>query len=80
MRWPYCDVPQNGCWFILIKGVKYTSHKWPSFLNAPGLERSISRLGNCHYNAIAESFFQLLKREWIKKKIYGARKKHLTIF
>ena len=27
--------------------------------------------GNCHDNAVAESFFQLLKRERIKKKIYG---------
>lgn len=29
--------------------------------------------GNCHDNAVAESFFQLLKRERIKKKIYGTR-------
>ncbi|EDR4275272.1 hypothetical protein C6425_004918, partial [Salmonella enterica subsp. enterica serovar Sandiego] len=28
---------------------------------------------NCHDNAVAESFFQLLKRERIKKKIYGTR-------
>ncbi len=32
-----------------------------------------SRRGNCHDNAVAESFFQLLKRERIKKKIYGTR-------
>jgi hypothetical protein len=34
---------------------------------------SMSRRGNCHDNAVAESFFQLLKRERIKKKIYGTR-------
>lgn len=34
----------------------------------------MSRRGNCHDNAAAESFFQLLKRERIKKNIYGARK------
>ncbi|VTN11154.1 Uncharacterised protein [Raoultella terrigena] len=28
----------------------------------------MSRRGNCHDNAVAESFFQLLKRERIKKK------------
>nr|AQX35349.1 hypothetical protein PIMI5_00032 [Enterobacter cloacae] len=28
---------------------------------------------NCHDNPVAESFFQLLKRERIKKKIYGTR-------
>ncbi len=33
----------------------------------------MSRRGNCHDNAVAESFFQLLKRERIKKKIYGMR-------
>ena len=37
------------------------------------LESSISRRGNCHDNAVAESFFQLLKRERIKKKIYVSR-------
>ncbi|ALL18002.1 transposase [Enterobacter asburiae] len=33
----------------------------------------MSRRGNRHNNAVAESFFQLLKRERIKKKIYGTR-------
>jgi putative transposase len=33
----------------------------------------MSRRGNCHDNAVAESFFQLLKRERIKKNIYGTR-------
>ena len=28
---------------------------------------------NCHDNAVAESLFQLLKHERIKKKIYGKR-------
>jgi putative transposase len=29
--------------------------------------------GNCHDNAVAESFFQLLKRERIKRKTYATR-------
>jgi len=33
----------------------------------------MSRRGNCHDNAVAESFFQLLKRERIKKRIYKNR-------
>lgn len=33
----------------------------------------MSRRGNCRDNAVAESFFQLLKRERIKKRIYGTR-------
>ncbi len=33
----------------------------------------MSRRGNCHNNAVAKSFFQLLKRERRKKRIYGTR-------
>lgn len=33
----------------------------------------MSRRGNCHDNAVAESFFQLLKRERIKRKTYNHR-------
>lgn len=30
----------------------------------------MSRRGNCHGNAVAESFFQLLKRERIRRRTY----------
>ena len=33
----------------------------------------MSRRGNCHDNAVVESFFQLLKRERIKRRIYSNR-------
>ncbi len=33
----------------------------------------MSRRGNCHDNAVAESFFSLLKTERIKRKIYKTR-------
>jgi putative transposase len=33
----------------------------------------MSRRGNCHDKAVADSFFQLLKRERIKRKIYATR-------
>ncbi len=33
----------------------------------------MSRCGNCHDNAVAESFFQLLKRERVKRHIYANR-------
>tara|TARA_R110002110_G_C13337818_1_gene707415 strand:+ start:340 stop:1212 length:873 start_codon:yes stop_codon:yes gene_type:complete len=55
------------------QGSQYTSHDWQSFLKDNGLEGSMSRRGNCHDNAVAESFFQLLKRERIKRKIYSSR-------
>jgi len=34
---------------------------------------SMSRRGNCYDNAVAESFFSNLKKERIKKRIYGTR-------
>lgn len=37
------------------------------------LMASMSRRGNCHDNAVAESFFQLLKRERIRRQIYPTR-------
>ncbi|PXV56798.1 UNVERIFIED_ORG: integrase-like protein [Aeromonas veronii] len=40
---------------------------------AHNLSCNISRRGNCHNNAVAESFFQLLKRERIKRRIYATR-------
>ena len=36
---------------------------WAAFLKRHNLEHSMSRRGNCHDNAVAESFFNLLKRE-----------------
>ena len=55
------------------QGSQYTSYDWSAFLQAHGLEGSMSRRGNCHDNAVAESFFQLLKRERVKRKIYTTR-------
>jgi putative transposase len=33
----------------------------------------MSRRGNCYNNAVAESFFQLLKRERVRRKTYPDR-------
>ncbi len=55
------------------QGSQYTSHEWQRFLETHGLQSSMSRRGNCHDNAVAESFFQLLKRERIKRHIYATR-------
>jgi putative transposase len=55
------------------QGSQYTSHEWNTFLKNHRLEGSMSRRGNCYDNAVAESFFQLLKRERIKRKTYANR-------
>lgn len=48
----------------------YRSHAWQVFLKAHGLVDSISQQGSCYDNAVAESFFLLLKRERIHRKTY----------
>ncbi|WP_390886976.1 IS3 family transposase [Citrobacter freundii] len=65
--------PQKQVLVHSDQGSQYTSHEWQSFLKSHGLEGSMSRRGNCHDNAVAESFFQLLKRERIKRRIYKNR-------
>lgn len=55
------------------QGSQFSSSDWQSFLKANNLVSGMSRRGNCHDNAVAESFFQLLKRERIKRRIYGNR-------
>jgi len=55
------------------QGSQYTSHDWRSFLKNHDLEGSMSRRGNCYDNAVAESFFQLLTRERIKRHVYPTR-------
>lgn len=55
------------------QGSQFTSMEWASFLKARNLEHSMSRRGNCHDNAVAESFFNLLKRERIRRRTYRTR-------
>ena len=55
------------------QGSQFTSREWQTFLSQHNLEPSMSRRGNCHDNAVAESFFQLLKREWIGRRTYLTR-------
>ena len=55
------------------QGSQFTSREWQMFLHQHNLDASMSRRGNCHDNAVAESFFQLLKRERIRRKTYATR-------
>ena len=55
------------------QGSQFSSHDWQSFLKTHNLIASMSRRGNCHDNAVAESFFQLLKRERIRRRVYADR-------
>ena len=65
--------PAPGLMLHSDQGSQFTGTEWQAFLKAHGIVCSMSRRGNCHDNAVAESFFQLLKRERIKRKIYLTR-------
>lgn len=47
------------------QGAQYRSEDVLKTLNAAGFTISMSRRGNCWDNACAESFFSLMKREWL---------------
>jgi putative transposase len=55
------------------QGSQFSSYDWRDFLESHNLVQSMSRRGNCHDNAVAESFFQLLKRERVRRKVYVTR-------
>lgn len=59
------------------QGSQYGSNDWQSCCRANNLAPSMSRRGNCHDNAVAESFFSSLKknasgREYTKLGIWPA--------
>ncbi len=63
--------PKNTVTVHSDQGSQFSSYDWRDFLDAHNLQQSMSRRGNCHDNAVAESFFQLIKRERIRRKIYA---------
>lgn len=65
--------PKNKVLIHSDQGSQFTSMDWTSFLKAHNLEHSMSRRGNCHDNAVAESFFNLLKRERVRRRTYKTR-------
>jgi len=55
------------------QGSQYGSADYLAFLKEHNLTPSMSRRGNCHDNAVAESFFATIKKRIIRKKIYSTR-------
>ena len=65
--------PKNTVMVHSDQSSQFSSYDWRDFLDEHNVQQSMSRRGNCHDNAVAESFFQLLKRERIRRKTYGTR-------
>ena len=55
------------------RGSQYTSDDFREKLLKHGIECSMSARGNCYDNAVVESFFGLLKREWVNRVRYRTR-------
>lgn len=55
------------------QGSQFTSMDWAVFIRVHNLEHSMRRRGNCHDNAVAESFFSSLKRERTRRRTYKTR-------
>jgi putative transposase len=51
--------PKNTVMVHSDQGSQFSSYDWRDFLGEHNLQQSMSRRGNCHDNAVAESFFQL---------------------
>lgn len=55
------------------KGAQYTSRKLAEWAKANRVRLSCSRTGNCHDNAVAESFFATLKNEMYYRRGFKTR-------
>lgn len=55
------------------RGAQYTSDDFRNELAKHGIRCSMSARGNCYDNAVVESFFGLLKREWVNRVRYRTR-------
>ena len=55
------------------QGSQYGSADCLAFLNEHEIVPSMSRRGNCHDNAVAESFFGTLKKRVLRNNIFSTR-------
>ena len=55
------------------QGSQYGSADYLAFMKSNNLEPSMSRRGNCHDNAVAESFFATFKKRVTQRKVYSTR-------
>jgi putative transposase len=71
----WCRKPKTKVQVHSDQGSQFTSYEWQEFLEQHNLTQSMSRRGNCWDNAVVESFFNLLKRERIRRRKYKTREK-----
>jgi len=65
--------PPTGLIFHSDQGSAYGANSYRELLAEHGLQPSMSRKGNCHDNAVAESFFSNLKNEVMHDRFFSSR-------
>jgi putative transposase len=65
--------PSAGLIFHSDQGSVYKSKDYRDLLALHGVLPSMSRKGNCHDNAVAESFFSNLKNEVMHNRLFSSR-------
>ena len=66
--------PRPGLIHHSDRGVQYASRPYQARLHAHGIVPSMSRVGDCWDNAVAESFFATLKRELVAHARWTTRR------
>ena len=73
--------PSEGLIFHSDRGIQYASKEFRDELQRYGMKQSMSRKGDCWDNAVAESFFSILKRELVYHETYRTRQDaRLSVF
>ncbi len=65
--------PADGLIFHSDQGSAYGAAVYRDLLAKHGVRASMSRRGNCHDNAVAESFFSNLKNEVMQNGFFATR-------
>lgn len=63
----------EGGVFHSDRGSNYTSAEFAAKLASYGIDQSVGRTGICFDNAMAESFFAVLKNELVHRTVYPTR-------
>lgn len=66
--------PEKKLMFHSDRGVQYSSKRYQDYLEKHSVEGSMSRKGNPYDNALVESFFATLKKEWVSQRDYKGEK------
>jgi len=65
--------PLPGTIFHSDRGIQYACEDFVELLDSLGMIQSMSGVGNCYDNAVAESFFHTLKTELVHHEKYKSR-------